>query len=246
MAENCGAKFHAEIASKKFLEALELVVVTPNVDPDVKHRLVELLRNWTQAFQNEPSLWQIASLYNKLEKMRVIPVGKYQNNPIANPRGVVYVPFSFNTSLERVAEDIELAKNNVQLFTQTISFTDPEAEDITKNELIQDLVKAFQLYEDMVERGQIRAAEKISVQSSRNNYYDNYFDADDAGVGGSKSIAIDPFSDFNEVEQIPETSSSSERHDPNQQYSSLVAPLQPTKYHPPSVTDNARQDHMSI
>ncbi|CAG8846589.1 23022_t:CDS:1, partial [Racocetra persica] len=36
------------------------------------------------------------------------------------------------------------------------------------------------------------------------------------------------------------------KDDPNQQYSALVAPLQPTKYHPPSVTDNARQDHMSI
>ncbi|CAG8692696.1 hypothetical protein C2G38_2231554 [Gigaspora rosea] len=296
MAENCGAKFHAEIASKKFLEAVEHVVVTPNVDPDVKHRLVELLKNWTEMFQNEPSLWQIANLYGKLEKMRVIPVGKNQNNPTQNPRQVA-------TSLETIAGDIELVKNNVQLFTQTISFTDPEAEDITKNELIQEfytkcksllqninnyinevqdehwldtllsvnqeLIKAFQLYDDMVERGQIREAEQISAQFPTNNYYDNYFDPDDAGVGGSKTTAIDPFSDYNEVEQIPSTSSPSERRrgkvpvsiyndddvfkdDPkelsNQQYSGLVAPLQPTKYRPPNVTNNnnGRQDHMSI
>jgi hypothetical protein len=33
--------------------------------------------------------------------------------------------------------DIELAKNNAQLFSQTLSFTDPTAEDITQNELIK-------------------------------------------------------------------------------------------------------------
>lgn len=33
--------------------------------------------------------------------------------------------------------DVELAKNNAQLFSQTLSFTDPTQEDITKNELIQ-------------------------------------------------------------------------------------------------------------
>ncbi|CAG8453918.1 204_t:CDS:10 [Dentiscutata erythropus] len=301
MAENCGAKFHAEIASKKFLEAIEHVIVTPNFNPDVKHRLVELLRNWTEMFQNEPSLWQVANLYNKLEKMGVIPEDKYQNNPTQNPRRVHHAPST--TSVETIAGDIELAKNNVQLFIQTISFTDPEAEDITKNELIQEfyrkcksllqninqyinevqdehwldtllsinqeLIKAFQMYDDMVERGQIRAAEQISVQFPTDNYrvnYDNYFDSDDAGVGGSKATAIDPFSDYNEVEQIPSPSEKRRgkvpmsiyddddvfRDDPNelsnQQYSSLVAPLQPTKYRPPTVTNNnnGRQDHMSI
>lgn len=33
--------------------------------------------------------------------------------------------------------DVLLAKNNAQLFSQTLSFTDPTQEDISKNELIQ-------------------------------------------------------------------------------------------------------------
>lgn len=33
--------------------------------------------------------------------------------------------------------DIELAKNSAQLFSQTLSFTDPTKEDISKNALIQ-------------------------------------------------------------------------------------------------------------
>lgn len=36
-----------------------------------------------------------------------------------------------------VKGDIELALNSAQLFSQTLSFTDPTAEDISKNELIQ-------------------------------------------------------------------------------------------------------------
>lgn len=37
----------------------------------------------------------------------------------------------------RIASDIEVAKNNAQILSQTLSFTDPEKEDISKNELIQ-------------------------------------------------------------------------------------------------------------
>lgn len=36
-----------------------------------------------------------------------------------------------------VKGDIEIAKNSAQLFSQTLSFTDPTVEDISKNELIQ-------------------------------------------------------------------------------------------------------------
>lgn len=36
-----------------------------------------------------------------------------------------------------VNADIELAKNSAQLFSQTLSFTDPTKEDILKNTLIQ-------------------------------------------------------------------------------------------------------------
>lgn len=82
------------------------------------------------------------------------------------------------------------------MFTQTLSFTDPEKEDITKNELIQefytkckslhqsimnylseiqdeqwidtllalnqDFVNSFKMYEDMVERGQVKIAKQES------------------------------------------------------------------------------------
>lgn len=42
-----------------------------------------------------------------------------------------------------------LAKNNAQLFSQTLSFTDPTQEDITKNELIQVCIFSFEQKYDL-------------------------------------------------------------------------------------------------
>ncbi|CAB4422525.1 unnamed protein product [Rhizophagus irregularis] len=48
MTENCGAKFHAEIASKKFLDEIEIVAISPNTDDDIKQKIVTLLVSSTQ------------------------------------------------------------------------------------------------------------------------------------------------------------------------------------------------------
>ena len=66
MADNCGAKFHAEIASRKFLDDLESVATLQNTDVDIKKRIILLLGNLTEMFQNEPSLYQISYLYSRL------------------------------------------------------------------------------------------------------------------------------------------------------------------------------------
>jgi hypothetical protein len=71
MVDNCGAKFHAEIASKKFLEDIELVTISPHTDLIIKQKIVSLLGNLTEMFQNEPSLYQISNLYIKLTGTRV-------------------------------------------------------------------------------------------------------------------------------------------------------------------------------
>jgi hypothetical protein len=71
MTENCGAKFHAEIASKKFLDEIEIVVTSPNTDDDIKQKIVTLLGTLTEMFRNEPSLYQISNLYSKLTGAQV-------------------------------------------------------------------------------------------------------------------------------------------------------------------------------
>ena len=45
---------------------------------------------------------------------------------------------------EDIPGDIELARNNCQVLSQTLSFTDPSKEDIAKNELIQVWINIMQ------------------------------------------------------------------------------------------------------
>ncbi|RGB24761.1 hypothetical protein C1646_725393 [Rhizophagus diaphanus] len=230
MTENCGAKFHAEIASKKFLDEMEIVAISPNTDDDIKQKIVTLLGTLTEMFRNEPSLYQISNLYSKLTGIRVSSTQKsaqfsIQQNNISN---------EVSTKV-KISETIEISKNNIQLFTQTLSFTDPEKEDITKNELIQefytkckslhqsimnylseiqdeqwidtllalnqDFVNSFKMYEDMIERGQVKIAKHESQKQSFRGSHLNNLDFEDAGVGSSSSY--NPFGDSNEVEYDP-------------------------------------------
>ncbi|CAG8457556.1 16471_t:CDS:10 [Funneliformis caledonium] len=236
MVDNCGAKFHAEIASKKFLDDLELVATSQSTDDVIKNKIISLLSDLTEMFQNEPSLYQISNLYTRLTGLSGVqtPV----QTPVQATRPVSYPIQKTNISHDvsakaKITEDIEVSKNNVQLFTQTLSFTDPESEDITKNELIQefytkckslhqnimsyiseiqdeqwmntllsvnqDFLNSFKMYEDMVERGQVKIAKQESQrQSFRGSYH---LDLEGAGVGGSSSR--DPFADPNEAEYDP-------------------------------------------
>ncbi|CAG8722756.1 17025_t:CDS:2, partial [Acaulospora morrowiae] len=78
MADNCGAKFHAEIASKKFLDELELVAISTQTDPLVRQKLIEVLGDLSVMFENEPSLWQVSYLFGRLAGVSV----KRQSNAI--------------------------------------------------------------------------------------------------------------------------------------------------------------------
>ncbi|CAG8609958.1 6952_t:CDS:10 [Acaulospora morrowiae] len=232
MADNCGAKFHgkSEIASKKFLDELELVAISSQTDPLVKEKIIGILGELSVMFEDEPSLWQVSYLFGRLAGASVqrqsttIEPQQYSNPTRTTPA---------KPSLEKIVEDVELAKNNTQLFTQMISFTDPEVEDITKNELIQefrgkcetlrktimqyisvtqdeqwlntlistnqDIVNAFKMYNEMVERGQITMAKEKSKDTAFRTDYDHEDSENHAGVGGSGTSKLDPFSDVNEI-----------------------------------------------
>ncbi|RUP31317.1 hypothetical protein BC936DRAFT_138617, partial [Jimgerdemannia flammicorona] len=57
-------------------------------------------------------------------------------------------------SKKLTAEDLEQAKNKAQILTQALSFTDPEKEDITKNELIQQQEAISKYLTDADESGE--------------------------------------------------------------------------------------------
>ncbi|RUP47166.1 hypothetical protein BC936DRAFT_146058 [Jimgerdemannia flammicorona] len=70
------------------------------------------------------------------------------------PDGFQPIPqeLSMEEAHMRLTSDIEVAKNNAQILSQTLSFTDPEKEDISKNELIQEFYGKSKLIQQTIQR----------------------------------------------------------------------------------------------
>ncbi|KAF9557720.1 hypothetical protein EC968_007500 [Mortierella alpina] len=115
MVDGCGSKFKAQLATAKFAEDIEAVVVADATDVNVKIRLMERLETWATTFSADPGLAVIPQLYYQLVK----------NN---TPR----------SQMRQMAQDIELARNNAHMLIEAVSFADPELEAIEENELIKE------------------------------------------------------------------------------------------------------------
>ncbi|RWS11679.1 Hepatocyte growth factor-regulated tyrosine kinase substrate-like protein [Dinothrombium tinctorium] len=64
--KNCGQPFHAEVATKSFMEEIrELVKV--NTNEKVREKILELIQTWAHAFRNEPSYRAIQDTVNLMK-----------------------------------------------------------------------------------------------------------------------------------------------------------------------------------
>ncbi|KAG0341719.1 putative actin patch assembly and actin polymerization protein, partial [Podila horticola] len=68
MVDGCGSKFKAQMATAKFAEDIEAVVISDATDANVKIRLMERLADWADKFISDPGLAIIPQLYYGLVK----------------------------------------------------------------------------------------------------------------------------------------------------------------------------------
>ncbi|KAI7881740.1 uncharacterized protein EV154DRAFT_450422 [Mucor mucedo] len=123
LAENCTAKFQTQLAAKSFGEDLYHLASSKTMDDRVHGKLAQCLETWYGQFGNDVNFGAIRRAHD----IMLNHVTPKQGRQPSLPRQPV-----------DVKGDIELAKNSAQLFSQTLSFTDPTVEDISKNELIQE------------------------------------------------------------------------------------------------------------
>lgn len=64
--KNCGAKFHAEVATKEFMEDLKNLSLDSTPDK-VKNKILELLQCWTMAFKNKPEYKIVVDTHNLMK-----------------------------------------------------------------------------------------------------------------------------------------------------------------------------------
>ncbi|CAO3579124.1 unnamed protein product [Absidia cylindrospora] len=155
LSENCKEKLKDQLAAKSFGEDLELLATQKATNDDVHSKLVQCLQNWVSNFGTDPSFGAICRVHELV--MHGVPQPTKSGRLAGNLFKPYPLPSSAATTRNEastgdhhhrrqprsdkpvdIMSDVEVAKNNAQLFSQTLSFTDPTQEDITKNELIQE------------------------------------------------------------------------------------------------------------
>ncbi|KAF8942946.1 TOM1-like protein 2 [Haplosporangium gracile] len=135
LVDGCGSKFKAQLATAKFAEDIEAVVVADATDANVKIRLMESLKEWADTFVSDPGLAIIPHLYNSLIKSNTPRQSAHQR---ASPSSPPRAPITPEQQMRQMAQDIELARNNAHMLIEAVSFADPELEAIEENELIKE------------------------------------------------------------------------------------------------------------
>ncbi|PHZ08096.1 uncharacterized protein RHIMIDRAFT_242048 [Rhizopus microsporus ATCC 52813] len=124
LIENDWRTMQAEVTAKSFGEDLCRLASSKSIDPAVMVKLAESLDGWIVRYQGVSKTEALVKAQEEIVKQATMP-----------RRGI-------RQSLEQpevnIREMIEVAKNSAQVLSQTLSFTDPTKEDISKNTLIQE------------------------------------------------------------------------------------------------------------
>ncbi|KAF7729164.1 hypothetical protein EC973_004932 [Apophysomyces ossiformis] len=168
LSENCREKFQSQLTAKSFGEDLDTLACSKSNDDRVHGKLVQCLQNWADQYGLDPSYAAIRRIHENL--MNGVPpsAGSGRRNLFKAPQ----VPRQEKTAVPQWQKspsdplaDVELAKNNAQLLSQTLSFTDPTQEDITKNELIQEFYTKCQTLQRVIS-DQLQLCEDENVISA--------------------------------------------------------------------------------
>ncbi|CAO3617334.1 unnamed protein product [Mucor fragilis] len=139
LSENCPAKFQPQLAAKSFGEELHTLASSKNTDDRVHGKLAQCLQTWVNQTGGDPQYGAVRRAHDMMmngaalsgtNDSRRQAHGQSRSTHASTPREP--------PKPADVKGDIELAKNSAQLFSQTLSFTDPTQEDISKNALIQE------------------------------------------------------------------------------------------------------------
>ncbi|KAF9912493.1 putative actin patch assembly and actin polymerization protein [Linnemannia zychae] len=164
LVDGCGSKFKAQLATAKFAEDIEAVVVADATDANVKIRLMECLEGWANTFVSDPGLAIIPHLYNSLVKSNTPRQSPHQRGgPPSPPRA----PITPEQQMRQMAQDIELARNNAHMLIEAVSFADPELEAIEEN----DLIKEFHSKCQSLQRGIQQYLSEITESANPNEQW---------------------------------------------------------------------------
>ncbi|CAO3622915.1 unnamed protein product [Cunninghamella blakesleeana] len=191
LSENCREKFKGQLSAKTFGEDLETLATQKAFDDNVHSKLVQCLQNWVSNFGTDPSFGAICRVHEiVIQGIAPSTNSNRLTNSLFRPPSLTRDDVLHRQQQQQqqvrdkpvdIMADVEIAKNNAQLFSQTLSFTDPTQEDITKNDLIQEFYKKCKMFQKVIAAHlqTCNDSEMISALLLANNELVNSFKAYD-------------------------------------------------------------------
>ncbi|CDH53101.1 predicted protein [Lichtheimia corymbifera JMRC:FSU:9682] len=168
LSQNCQAKFQSQLSAKSFAEDLDTLATSKSSNDQVHSKLVTCLQNWVTRYGADPGFIGVHRVYERLTHgtshappprrgtqnlvFRLATPAQFQLQQQQHHRQQQQQQQQQQQASADPASDVLLAKNNAQLFSQTLSFTDPTQEDITKNELIQEFYGKCKMFQKILAR----------------------------------------------------------------------------------------------
>ncbi|CDS14196.1 hypothetical protein LRAMOSA06366 [Lichtheimia ramosa] len=168
LSQNCQAKFQGQLSAKSFAEDLDTLATSKSSNDQVHSKLIMCLQNWVTRYGADPGFIGVHRVYERLTlgTSHAPPPRRGNQNLVfrlATPAQFQLQQQQYHRQQQQQqqqqqqtsadpASDVLLAKNNAQLFSQTLSFTDPTQEDITKNELIQEFYGKCKMFQKILAR----------------------------------------------------------------------------------------------
>ncbi|KAI9592534.1 hypothetical protein BDF19DRAFT_211550 [Syncephalis fuscata] len=134
--DNCGAKYRVAISNSKFTETLAKLMSRSDTDPEVRSKLYVALTSWAEQLRGEPGMEAIPALYDNLNTITTLTPSDDNNND--NMRSSHLEAMSPEKMQKEVPRLVEICHNSVEMLSESLVYTDPDTEDIRKNEFIQE------------------------------------------------------------------------------------------------------------
>ncbi|KAI9321662.1 hypothetical protein BX666DRAFT_1904387 [Dichotomocladium elegans] len=165
LSQNCQEKFRTQLSAKSFGEDLDILATQKSTNDKVHSKLVHCLQNWMSRYGADPSFAGIQRVYDKI--MNGVPGTKHTTGTRfkMGPQQQQSQHLLEHEHIQRIRQDqarraqqqssdpmndVLLAKNNAQLFLQTLAFTDPTQEDIASNDLIKEFYGKCKMFQKII------------------------------------------------------------------------------------------------
>ncbi|KAL1920781.1 uncharacterized protein VTP21DRAFT_11416 [Calcarisporiella thermophila] len=146
--ENCGRNFHLRMMRRSFIHAVNFCYFHPKTTGFAKQSIKETLFYCKNIFSGYSEFEDIVSVYAPIfQHGNIHSTSAILTPPISNSRLQLPPP---QPAVNKIRSDMALALNNCQILAESLSFSNPDSDDIQHNELIKEFYEKCKKYQSLI------------------------------------------------------------------------------------------------